>query len=153
MLVEKNTMANLCDELRTQGKRIVFTNGCFDILHSGHTFYLDEARKLGDVLIIGLNSDESVKRLKGEGRPVNNQSDRQRVLSALKAVDFVVFFDEDTPFNLIAALKPDCLVKGGDYTQETIVGADIVQSYGGEVVTVPLVPNKSTTNIINKMKL
>lgn len=152
MLLSKDVISKVCEELRFQGKRIVFTNGCFDIIHSGHTFYLGEARKLGDVMIVGLNSDSSVRRLKGETRPVNNQFDRQEVLSALKSVDYVVFFEEDTPLELIKAVKPDFLVKGGDYNNDTIVGADFVVQSGGKVVTIPLVPNKSTTNIINKMK-
>lgn len=152
MLLSKDVISKVCEELRFQGKRIVFTNGCFDIIHSGHTFYLGEARKLGDVMIVGLNSDSSVRRLKGDTRPVNNQFDRQEVLSALKSVDYVVFFEEDTPLELIKAVKPDFLVKGGDYNNDTIVGADFVVQNGGKVVTIPLVPNKSTTNIINKMK-
>lgn len=152
MLLSKDVISKVCEELRFQGKRIVFTNGCFDIIHSGHTFYLGEARKLGDVMIVGLNSDSSVRRLKGETRPVNNQFDRQEVLSALKSVDYVIFFEEDTPLELIKAVKPDFLVKGGDYNNDTIVGADFVVQNGGKVVTIPLVPNKSTTNIINKMK-
>ena len=126
----------------------VFTNGCFDILHVGHVRYLTAARKLGDKLIVGLNSDESVKRLKGESRPINNESDRKEVLLALKAVDEVIIFGEDTASQLIAKVKPDIYVKGGDYTLETLPEAKIVQNYGGKVEFVPLVAGKSTTNII-----
>lgn len=152
MLLTLDLAKELAKELKFQGKKIVFTNGCFDILHCGHTIYLNEAKKLGDVLILGLNSDESVRRLKGESRPINNQSDRAIVMDALKSIDYVVIFEEDTPLNLINAIIPDVLVKGGDYSKENIVGADIVENNGGCVVTINFVEGKSTTNIINKMK-
>lgn len=153
MLISKELLAELVKELKAVEKKIVFTNGCFDIIHRGHVKYLDESRKLGDILVIGLNTDSSVKRLgKGDDRPVNNQEDRAFVLSALKPVDYVCYFDEDTPYALIKALMPDILVKGGDYTRDTIVGADIVENNGGEVVVIPLVKGKSTTSIINKMR-
>lgn len=152
MLTSRELLSEICNELRNQGKRIVFTNGCFDILHSGHVIYLAEAKKLGDVMIVGLNSDASVKRLKGESRPINSELDRQIILSGLKSVDYVSIFDEDTPLELILACKPDLLVKGGDYSEDNIVGADFVKSRGGKVVTIPLVPGKSTTNIVSKMK-
>jgi len=149
MLISLDTLSKLVLEQKLNSKRIVFTNGCFDIIHSGHIYYLTEAKKLGDILIVGLNSDDSVRRLKGKGRPVNNQFDRASVLSALKPVDFVVFFEEDTPINLIEVINPDVLVKGADYKIEEIVGADFVQKNGGQVVTIKLVEGKSTTAIIN----
>ena len=152
MLIEQNRLAEICTEFRKNGLTIVFTNGCFDIIHSGHISYLTKAKELGDILIIGLNSDDSVRRLKGSERPINNESDRAVVLSALKPVDYVAFFTEDTPYNLISLLKPDVLVKGGDYSIENIVGADIVQNNGGKVVVIPFVEGKSTTNIIKKMR-
>ncbi|MES2765381.1 MAG: D-glycero-beta-D-manno-heptose 1-phosphate adenylyltransferase [Bacteroidota bacterium] len=152
MIISRDTIADVCNELRVTNRQIVFTNGCFDILHAGHVTYLEKAKRLGDILIIGLNSDKSVKRLKGESRPVNSEHDRAIVLGALKAVDFVVYFEEDTPLELIKIIKPDFLVKGGDYKIENIVGADIVQDKGGEVIVIPFVEGKSTTNIINKMR-
>ncbi|MBS1537536.1 MAG: D-glycero-beta-D-manno-heptose 1-phosphate adenylyltransferase [Bacteroidetes bacterium] len=150
MLISRSILAQVCQELRLAGKKIVFTNGCFDILHAGHVTYLDTAKRLGDVLIIGLNTDDSVRRLKGEHRPVNSENDRAVVISALKSVDYVVLFDEDTPLELITLLKPNVIAKGGDYTPETIVGADVVRQQGGEVVVIPLVAGKSTTAIIQK---
>ena len=139
-------------ELRRHHQRIVFTNGVFDILHAGHVTYLDAARALGDILVVGLNSDESVKRLKGPERPVNTADDRAVVLCALRAVEHVVLFEEDTPKRLIEALLPDVLVKGGDYSRDTIVGADVVEAAGGRVVVIPLVEGKSTTNVINRVR-
>jgi len=132
-----------------QNRKIVFTNGCFDILHRGHIEYLSKARDLGDVLIIGLNTDSSVKRIKGGNRPVQDETSRAMILASLRFVEAIVLFDEDTPYNLISLVKPDVLVKGGDYTEETIVGADIVKASGGEVVTVPLTEGYSTTQILN----
>lgn len=152
MILNRLTLSELIKELKALGQKTIFTNGCFDIIHCGHTKYLSEAKKLGDILIVGLNSDDSVKRLKGEDRPINNQKDRALVLDCLKPVDFVTVFDEDTPYNLINLLKPDVLVKGGDYKIDDIVGADIVKKCGGEVVTIDFVEGKSTTNIIRKMK-
>ncbi len=152
MILSIDLAKQLAKELKAQGKKIVFTNGCFDILHCGHTTYLSESKKLGDVLILGLNSDDSVRRLKGESRPINNQSDRAVVMDSLKSIDYVVIFEEDTPYNLINAIIPDVLVKGGDYNKDNIVGADIVENNGGSVVTINFVEGKSTTNIINKMK-
>ena len=131
-----------------QGLKIVFTNGCFDLLHRGHVEYLSKAADMGDVLVVGLNTDASVKRLKGEGRPVNNEEARALVLSSLSFVDAVVLFDEDTPYELIKAVHPDVLVKGADYKVEDIVGYDIVTSYGGTVTTVPLVEGYSTTQLL-----
>ncbi len=139
--------------VRERGKNtIVFTNGCFDILHRGHVELLEQARALGDFLLLGLNSDTSVSRLKGEERPLVNERDRAYILSRLEAVDAVCLFDEDTPLELIRNIKPDILVKGGDYTIETIVGHEIVQAYGGRVTTIPLISGRSTTNILNKIK-
>lgn len=131
-----------------QGLKVVFTNGCFDILHRGHVEYLSKAADKGDVLVVGLNTDASVKRLKGEGRPVNNEEARAMVLASLSFVDAVVLFDEDTPYELIKAVRPDVLVKGADYKKEEIVGYDIVTSYGGTVETIPLVEGYSSTKII-----
>ncbi len=135
-----------------KNKKVVFTNGCFDIIHVGHVVYLSEAKSLGDILVVGLNSDSSVKRLKGESRPVNNQRDRATVLSALESVDYVVIFDEDTPYNLINALIPDVLVKGGDWLPDQIVGADIVIKNGGTVRSLRFVQGKSTTNLIEQIQ-
>ena len=137
---------------QNQGKKIVFTNGCFDILHKGHVTYLNEARKLGDLLLVGLNSDASVKRLKGPERPINNELDRQFVLSQLKAVDFVEIFDQDTPLELILKVKPSILVKGGDWKIEQIVGAKEVLASGGDVFSLNFVDGYSTTSIINKIQ-
>lgn len=135
-----------------KGKKIVFTNGCFDILHRGHVAYLAEARKLGDLLLVGLNSDSSVKRLKGPERPINNERDRQYVLSQLKSVDFVEIFTEDTPLNLILRVKPGILVKGGDWKIDQIVGGKEVITNGGEVFSLNFVDGYSTTSIIHKIQ-
>lgn len=132
-------------------KTVVFTNGCFDILHAGHVVLLEKAKSYGDILVVGLNSDASVRRIKGEKRPINTYKDRAFVLAALKCVDYVIQFEEATPYNLITQLKPNVLVKGGDYSLETIVGAEFVKSYGGSVKIVPLYGNLSTTNILNSM--
>ncbi len=131
--------------------RVVFTNGVFDLLHSGHIDVLIEARALGDALVVGLNSDDSVKRLKGPTRPIRNEADRAYVLSGLEAVDVVVLFTEDTPLDLVLALKPNVIAKGGDYTVDTIVGAREVQGWGGEAIAIPLTPGQSTTSIIEKL--
>lgn len=133
---------------RRAGRRVVFTNGCFDLLHAGHVALLDRARAEGDLLIVGLNSDESVRRLKGEGRPLVAASDRARVVAALRPVDLVVLFEEDTPGQLIDALVPDVLVKGGDYAAEDVVGRETVEAAGGRVVIVPLVPGQSTSRLV-----
>ena len=138
--------------LRLKGKRIVFTNGCFDLLHPGHISYLAEARSLGDFLIIGLNSDASVARLKGPSRPLLNQDARGLALASMIFVDAVCVFEEDTPLELIQALGPDILVKGGDYQIDQIVGAKEVQSWGGEVQILPFVEGYSTSNIVEKIK-
>ena len=138
--------------LRAQGKKIVFTNGCFDLLHVCHVRYLQEARNLGDLLVVGVNSDESVKRLKGPTRPVQNENDRAEILAALACVDFTVIFTEDTPENLIHQVHPDILVKGGDWKIDQIVGSSHVMSYGGQVMSLQFVDGKSTTKIIEKAK-
>lgn len=135
---------------RDAGERIVFTNGCFDILHVGHVRYLNQARKLGDLLVIGLNSDASVRRLKGEDRPINGELARGEVLKSLRSVDQVILFEEDTPLELIKAVRPAVLVKGGDWALEQIVGSEFVQSYGGQVKSLPFVDGYSTTSIIEK---
>lgn len=141
---------NLLED-KESGKKIVFTNGCFDILHKGHVAYLNEARSCGDILVVGLNSDASVKRLKGESRPVNSELDRKYVLENLKAVDYVFIFEEDTPLNLIKKVSPKVLVKGGDWKVEQIVGSDYVLAMGGEVRSLNFVDGYSTTNIIHKI--
>lgn len=151
MLIDRNDVASFCDELKHSGKQIVFTNGCFDIIHAGHVRYLTTAKNFGDVLIVGLNTDESVRRLKGDSRPINNQLDRAEVLLGLKAVDHVIFFGEATAENLIAEVKPNVYVKGGDYTLDTLPEAKIVQQFGGRVELVNLVAGRSTTNIVEKI--
>ena len=139
-------------KLRREEKKVVFTNGCFDILHRGHTEYLKKAKALGDVLVVGLNTDASVRRLKGPFRPLNKQADRAAVLAGLETVDYVVFFDEETPLNLIKVLRPDILVKGGDWKVKDIVGADIVKSSGGKALSVPYIKGYSTTALIKKLR-
>ncbi len=148
----KDLLAKL-QKLKKQNKKVVFTNGCFDLLHVGHVRYLEEAKKLGDFLVIGVNADESVKRLKGPTRPIQNQSDRAEILKALKSVDETVIFVEDTPENLIKQIKPDILVKGGDWSVDQIVGGTFVQSYGGQVCSLNFVDGKSTTKIIEKANI
>jgi D-beta-D-heptose 7-phosphate kinase/D-beta-D-heptose 1-phosphate adenosyltransferase len=138
--------------LQQQGRRVVFTNGCFDLLHVGHVRYLQAARDLGDFLVVGLNDDASVRRLqKGPGRPINSQAERAEVLAALACVDAVVLFSQDTPLELILTLRPDVLVKGGDYTLDTIVGCPEVLSWGGQVKVIPYVPGYSTTRLIQRL--
>ncbi len=132
--------------------RIAFTNGCFDLLHRGHVEYLEQARAVADFLFVGLNSDASVRRLKGNGRPLMPADDRAYILSRLRAVDAVCIFEQDTPLELIQMVHPDFLIKGGDYRVEDIVGRDFVKSYGGQVHTIPLIPGRSTTGIIEKIK-
>jgi rfaE bifunctional protein nucleotidyltransferase chain/domain len=151
MVVSRNEIKSISEKLKMEGKTVVFTNGCFDILHSGHVFYLREAKSQGDILILGLNSDTSVRRLKGENRPVNPEEDRAIVISELKSIDYVVIFEEDTPLDLITDVVPDKLVKGGDYKPEEVVGKELVEKNGGEVVIIPFVDGKSTTNIIKKI--
>lgn len=137
--------------LRGLYQKVVFTNGCFDVLHRGHVTYLAQARDLGDCLVVGLNTDASVKRLKGESRPINCDNDRAFVLAALSSIDYIVLFEEDTPKNLIEQIKPDILVKGGDYQIDNIVGADFVLKNGGQVLTIPFVDGYSSTKIIQAL--
>jgi D-glycero-beta-D-manno-heptose 1-phosphate adenylyltransferase len=137
---------------QAKGEKVVFTNGCFDLLHLGHVDYLEKARNLGDRLIIGLNTDASVSRFKGSERPLQDQTSRSRVLAALQFVDLVVLFNEDTPLNLITELLPNILVKGSDYLAENIVGADVVKKAGGKVETIDFVAGYSTTRIVEKIK-
>lgn len=152
-LISQQEISRFVNAKRFTGKRIVFTNGCFDILHAGHVDYLTQARDLGDILVLGLNTDESVKRLnKGPERPINDQDARAKVLAGLGCVDAIVLFNEDTPYELINLVQPDVLVKGDDYKPEAIVGYDIVTARGGKVVTIPFLQGFSTTNIVNKLK-
>lgn len=145
------SLAGILSDLKARGKRVVFTNGCFDILHLGHVTYLEKARKLGDALVVGLNSDASVRAIKGRGRPINKEADRAAVLAALYFVDYVSIFKEPTPEKLIRALRPDIIVKGSDWKTADIVGADFVRAYGGRVARIPLVKGRSTTAMIEKM--
>ena len=145
-------LATALSARRARKERLVFTNGCFDLLHIGHTRYLQEARKLGDCLIVGINSDASVRAIKPDGRPIVPQAQRAEVLAALACVDHVVIFDEPDPRTLIAAVQPDVLVKGGDWPVEQIVGREIVQARGGTVVTIPLVPDLSTTTLVQRIQ-
>jgi rfaE bifunctional protein nucleotidyltransferase chain/domain len=146
-IVERSEIRDVISRLKSEGKKVVFTNGCFDIIHVGHVRYLTDAKKLGDVLVIGLNSDSSVSRIK-PGRPINPQKDRAEVLAALYMIDYVVIFDEDTPYELIRTVQPDVLVKGADWDLKDIVGADIVK----EVRTIPFVQGVSTTGLIKKIQ-
>ena len=138
--------------IKIEGKRVVFTNGCFDILHRGHVEYLRKAKALGDVLVVGVNTDSSVRRIKGPDRPVIDESDRVFVLAALASVDYVCLFNEDTPYELIRALVPDMLVKGADWAIEKVVGRDIVEAAGGSVQTIEFLPDRSTTGILERIR-
>jgi D-beta-D-heptose 7-phosphate kinase/D-beta-D-heptose 1-phosphate adenosyltransferase len=146
-----DTLTAIIATEKGRGKTVVFTNGCFDLLHAGHVKYLQKARNLGDLLIMGLNSDASVRRLKGDKRPLIDEEERAHLLAALNCIDYVVLFDQDTPLELITALKPHILVKGGDYTPESVVGKEVVESYGGRVELITFVDGKSTTNIIERI--
>lgn len=143
---------HLVDGLRSAAKHIVFTNGVFDLLHVGHLRYLQQARALGDALLVGVNSDRSVRAIKGSDRPITSEDERAEVLEALTCVDGVVIFDEDTPHELIAALQPDVLIKGADWAQDAIVGRDLVEARGGRVVRVPIEVGYSTTNLIDRIR-
>ncbi len=138
--------------LRASGKKLVFTNGCFDILHIGHIRYLEEAKKCGDILVVALNSDASVRDLKGPSRPLQNEKDRAEILDALNAVDHTLIFDQATPLNVIKTLSPDVLVKGGDWPIDQIVGSEFVLSQGGQVKSLNFVEGRSTTNVVEKIK-
>ncbi len=151
-LVSRKEIVKIVQKLKSEGKKIVFTNGCFDILHAGHVRYLNKARKLGNILIVGLNSDSSIKKIKGKNRPVNNQHDRVEVLSALESVDYIVIFNEETPENIIKLILPDILVKGSDWKGRDVAGADIVRKNGGRVSFVPVLPGRSTSGIIEKIR-
>lgn len=151
-LLTSAALLSVLKKEKKHGKKIVFTNGCFDILHVGHVRYLRQARALGDILVVALNTDASARRLKGPARPVTPQQERAEVLSALSAVDFLVFFSESTPLKLVQAVKPDFLVKGGDWKKKDIVGSAFVESYGGKVLSLPYVKGFSTTGLIEKIK-
>jgi D-beta-D-heptose 7-phosphate kinase/D-beta-D-heptose 1-phosphate adenosyltransferase len=149
LITSREALSLFSPEFRRRNK-IVFTNGCFDVLHRGHVYYLSKAREMGDLLVVGLNSDRSVSRLKGEGRPLNKQNARAEVLGALGMVDYIILFEEDTPLELIKTLAPDLLVKGGDYRVQEIVGYSEVTSGGGQVVTIPILEGYSSSSIINR---
>jgi len=151
-VLSKEQLVNDISSLKKKSKKIVFTNGCFDILHPGHVSYLAEARSLGDILVVGLDTDESVRKLKGESRPIQNQEARAKVLTSLRSVDYVCFFGEGNPEPLIEAIVPDVLVKGGDWQPEQIRGSKFVRASGGEVKSLKFVEGNSTTNIVGKIK-
>jgi len=150
-ITPRNELKAKIDRLKREGKKVVFTNGCFDILHAGHTRYLREARKLGDALILALNSDSSVRSIKGPMRPIVPEAERAEVVAALDSVDYVTVFDELTPLELIEFLRPDVIVKGGDWADQDIVGAEAVRKWGGRVAIMPEIEGASTTNIIDKV--
>ncbi len=150
-ILDRESLRTKLDGLRTQGKKIAFTNGCFDILHVGHVRYLREAKKTADILVLALNSDSSVRAIKGEKRPLVTESERAEVLAALEFIDFVTIFPELTPLELINFLKPDVLIKGGDWPEEKVVGREEVRQWGGRVAIIPEVEGKSTTNVVEKI--
>jgi len=150
-IVKVSTLRRKLAALRREGRVIAFTNGCFDILHYGHVNYLEKARKSNRILIVGLNSDASIRRIKGPQRPINTQADRAGVLAGLACVDFVVVFEEDTPYELICSLRPDVLIKGADWKDKGIIGSDIVRASGGRIEFIEFVPNLSTTHTIQKI--
>ena len=152
MLVKQSDLGDILKKLKEDGKTIVTTNGCFDILHVGHVRYLEKAKSFGDVLIVALNSDKSVKSIKGESRPINNENDRAEVLSGLRSVDYVVLFDEDSPIDLLLQIKPDVHTKGADYTIESLPEAKGIMEAGGRIEFISFVEGKSTTSIIEKMR-
>ena len=147
----KSALTKIVSSLRKRGKTVVFTNGCFDILHYGHAKYLEAAKSKAEILVVGVNSDSSARKLKGKGRPVVSQISRARMVAALESVDFVVIFSEETPLKIIQALKPDVLVKGGDWKEADIVGADFVRQLGGQVYSIKFIKGFSTTDIIKKI--
>ncbi len=147
-VVSRDGLVRLRQQMKGEGRTVVFTNGCFDIVHRGHVEYLQKAKALGDVLIVALNTDASVKRIKGPERPIVPQDDRAVVVAALRCVDYVCLFDEDTPYELLKAIEPDVLVKGADWPPDAIVGKNIVEAAGGKVATIEFVPNRSTTDMI-----
>ncbi|MBR1627609.1 MAG: D-glycero-beta-D-manno-heptose 1-phosphate adenylyltransferase [Bacteroidales bacterium] len=150
-IVDVKTLLQHLEIARMRNKKIVFTNGCFDLIHLGHVDYLSKARDLGDLLVVGVNTDSSVRRLKGESRPLQDEHSRTQILASFSFVDYVVLFDEDTPLELIKSVKPDILVKGADYKPENIVGYDVVNAGNGEIITIEFLSGYSTTNIINKV--
>lgn len=145
---ERKDLRRIIEDLKKNGKRIVFTNGCFDLLHVGHIRYLEKGKSLGDVLVVGVNSDQSVRILKGPKRPILPEGERAEILSGLGCVDYITLFDEPTPLELISSLQPHILVKGGDWTKETTVGKEVVERSGGEVVIIPFIEGSSTSNLI-----
>lgn len=149
-LLDWNEAGNMAARIREDRKRLVFTNGCFDIIHAGHAGYLEDAKKQGEYLFVGMNSDGSVKRIKGEGRPIFNEKDRAEALGGLRSVDAVILFDQDDPLELIEKIKPDVLVKGGDWDIKDVVGREAVEGRGGKVMTIPVIGSSSTTSIIEK---
>ncbi len=151
-VLDKKNLATALNHYRQQQQKIVFTNGCFDLLHVGHIRYLEQAAALGDVLIVAVNSDASVKKLKGPTRPIQNENDRAEILASLKPVTHTIIFDEDTPYNIISEILPQVLVKGGDWPIDQIVGSDVVLAHGGEVKSLLFIDGKSTTHIIEKSK-
>ncbi len=150
-VVDRERLEAIVRELQAAGKKVVFTNGCFDLIHVGHTRYLREARLLGDALVVGVNSDASVRAIKGPSRPFQPEADRAEILASLECVDYVTLFDEETPAELIAALVPDVLAKGGDWAPDQIVGRETVEAHGGTVTTIPLVGGRSTSDILNRI--
>jgi len=151
-ILDRNTLKNELDPLRKKGKKIAFTNGCFDILHIGHIRYLREAKKTADILVLAINSDASVKKIKGEKRPLVPQEDRAEIMAALEFIDFVTIFDETTPLELINLLKPDVLIKGGDWAEDKVVGRDEIKKWGGKLTLIPEINGKSTTSIVDKIR-
>lgn len=151
-ILKKDVLRKKLKDLRKKGKKIAFTNGCFDILHVGHVRYLRKARKTADVLVLALNSDSSVRSIKGEKRPLINEKERAEILAALEFVDFVTIFKESTPLKLIKYLKPDILIKGGDWPEEKVIGREEVKKWGGHVEIIPEIKGKSTTNIVEKIR-
>lgn len=151
-LVSRKKIIEIVKRAKKEGKKIVFTNGCFDILHAGHVRYLQKAKKLGDILIVGLNSDSSIRKIKGKNRPINTQYDRAEVLSGLECVDYITIFNEETPENLIKLILPHTLAKGSDWKGKEVAGADTVIKNGGRVAFIPLLKGRSTTEIIKKIK-
>lgn len=151
-IIEKDALKNKLDKLRKEGKKVAFTNGCFDILHVGHVRYLREAKKTADILVLALNSDSSVRAIKGDKRPLTCEGERAEILAALEFIDFVTIFTELTPLELIIDLKPDVLVKGGDWPEEKVIGREEIKKWGGRVAIIPEITGKSTTNIVEKIK-
>jgi len=151
-ILDENQLNQQLAVWRFLNKKIVFTNGCFDIIHLGHIDYLSKAKDLGDILLIGLNTDDSVKRLKGNNRPIKNQLERSILLASLQFIDGIILFNEDTPYELIKKVKPNILVKGSDYKKEDIVGADIIENTGGDIITIDFLEGYSTTSILDKIR-